>query len=113
HIPDDRRAMSEMFRVLRPGGELWVSVPVVGESTYEDWSKQTPQERIEAFLQYDHVRIYGLDIADRLASVGFSVEVLSTEQLPPEDVTREGLATRRPTRIFLCRKREAGDRSAQ
>lgn len=27
HIPDDRRAVGELFRVLRPGGEMAVTVP--------------------------------------------------------------------------------------
>ena len=36
HIPDDRKALSEVFRILAPGGMLIVQVPIRGETTYED-----------------------------------------------------------------------------
>lgn len=73
HIPDDASAMREMYRILRPGGFLLAMVPIKGEKTYEDSSIVDPAERIKHFGQDDHVRIYGRDIRDRLASVGFSV----------------------------------------
>lgn len=74
HIPDDRLAMSEMYRVMAPGGFGIFQVPMADiEKTYEDWNLTTPEEREKAFGQHDHVRWYGHDYPERLESVGFKV----------------------------------------
>lgn len=74
HIQDDIKAMTEMFRVLKPGGWLCVQVPIKGKVTYEDAMVKTADERMKRFGQHDHVRIYGTDIANRLHKAGFNVE---------------------------------------
>jgi SAM-dependent methyltransferase len=75
HIPDDKKAMSELFRVMKPGGFGIFQVPIDYDSatTYEDFSITTPEVREKAFGQYDHVRLYGRDYKNRLESVGFQV----------------------------------------
>lgn len=91
HIEDDRKAMSELFRVLKKGGRGIFQIPqdVKLEKTYEDFSIQDPKQRAEKFGQYDHVRVYGMDYFDRLRSVGFEVEELRyAKQLKPEEVKR-------------------------
>jgi SAM-dependent methyltransferase len=76
HVPDDRRAMREMVRVLRPGGTALLLVPIVLEQpTLEDPSIATPEQRREHYWQEDHVRLYGGDFRDRLAEEGFEVKV--------------------------------------
>ena len=76
HIPDDRKAMSELYRVLKPGGTAILQVPYEEDrtETYEDDTITDPKERARIFGQYDHVRIYGLDYYERLRSVGFKVK---------------------------------------
>jgi len=75
HILDDTKAMSEIYRILKPGGTGILQVPIsmVLTDTYEDSSVISPQEREKVFGQKDHVRIYGADYEYRLMSVGFSV----------------------------------------
>lgn len=75
HIPDDTLAMNELLRVMKVGGNGVFQVPIdyERETTYEDFSITTPEEREKAFGQYDHVRWYGRDYKERLASVGFKV----------------------------------------
>jgi SAM-dependent methyltransferase len=76
HVPDDRRAMREMVRVLKPGGLALLLVPIVLEQpTLEDPAIVTPAQRKEAYWQEDHVRLYGGDFRDRLEEEGFSVTV--------------------------------------
>src|SRR4051812_99023 len=76
HVPDDRQAMREMVRVLRPGGVAMLLVPIVLEQpTLEDPAIVTPAQRKEAYWQEDHVRLYGGDFPQRLEGEGFEVTV--------------------------------------
>ncbi|MEZ4778432.1 MAG: methyltransferase domain-containing protein [Flavobacteriaceae bacterium] len=78
HIPEDTKAMQELFRVLAPNGTAIIQVPYEKErtTTFEDNSITDPKERAKIFGQYDHVRVYGMDYFEKLASVGFSVETI-------------------------------------
>lgn len=73
-VPEDRKAMSELYRVLRSGGWAILQVPISLslDRTFED-PTVTPNERAKMFGGMYHVRIYGKDFEDKLASVGFSV----------------------------------------
>jgi SAM-dependent methyltransferase len=81
HIPDDHAALSELYRVLKPGGWACIQVPFEGETTQEDLSISDPMERERRYGQQDHVRSYGKDFVLRLEAAGFSVTVLSKEML--------------------------------
>jgi SAM-dependent methyltransferase len=76
HVTDAKKCMSELYRVMKPGGFGIFQVPqdFTREKTYEDPSIITPEEREKHFWQYDHVRLFGLDYPDWLRSVGFTVE---------------------------------------
>lgn len=92
HVPDDRKAMRELYRVLKPGGWAILHVPILREVTYEDPSVTTPEERLRVFGQSDHVRMYGLDYADRLREAGFDVSVEPfVDTFSAEEVERLGL----------------------
>jgi len=101
HIPDDRKAMREMFRLLKPGGVALLSAPInaTRQQTYENPSVTSAEARYAHFSQADHVRYYGLDFADRLAEAGFAVE---TFRLPPEQEVTYGLL--RDEWITIARK---------
>jgi len=75
HIEDDKKAMSELYRVLKPGGMGVFQIPqdLSLEKTYEDFSITSKEDRKKHFGQYDHVRVYGKDYFDRLRKVGFTV----------------------------------------
>nr|WP_276389813.1 class I SAM-dependent methyltransferase [Eudoraea chungangensis] len=95
HIPDDKKAMSELYRVMKPSGWGIVQIPqdLKRETTYEDNSITDRKERAKIFGQYDHVRVYGRDYFDRLRNVGFTVnEVDYTNFLSPEEVDNYRLA---------------------
>ncbi|MDC6469395.1 class I SAM-dependent methyltransferase [Flavobacteriaceae bacterium] len=73
HIPDDKKAMEELYRVLKKGGTLIAQVPLNEEldETFEDDTITDKKERTRIFGQYDHVRVYGKDYYTRLNTVGF------------------------------------------
>jgi SAM-dependent methyltransferase len=77
HVPEDRRAMREIRRVLKPGGRAILQVPLQFElaTTLEDLSITDPATRERLYGQPDHVRLYGRDYLDRLAESGFMVHV--------------------------------------
>lgn len=95
HIPDDTKAMQELYRVMKPGGWGIFQIPqdLKREQTFEDNTITDRKERARIFGQYDHVRIYGKDYFDKLRSIGFTVEEVDyTNRLPKEDVEKYRLA---------------------
>jgi SAM-dependent methyltransferase len=78
HIQDERRALKELSRVLKPGGWGIVQVPMdlSLEKTKEDPSADTPEKRLAAFGQDDHVRLYAADFKQRLVNEGFKVQCI-------------------------------------
>lgn len=102
HIQDDHKAMSELYRVLHPKGRLIVQTPFKDGKTYEDFSIQTPADRLIHFGQEDHVRIYSLNgLKERLEKAGFMVEVLSFEE-GHEKNNKYGLSP--AEKILVCKK---------
>lgn len=99
---DDKKALSELYRILTDNGRLVVSVPIVEGwyETYENPQITDPLLRHLHFGQSDHVRIYGRDFRDRLRNAGFSKieEVIATG----EDVVKHGLS--RGDKFFICSK---------
>lgn len=95
HIPNDTKAMQELYRVMKPGGWGIFQIPqdLKREKTFEDDSITDKEERAKIFGQYDHVRIYGRDYFDKLCSIGFTVEEVDyTSALPKEEVEKYRLA---------------------
>ncbi len=105
HIPDDHQAMQELYRVMKPGGCGIFQVPMdyAREETYEDFSITSPQERLKAFGQEDHVRWYGKDYPKRLERAGFNVLIDDyVQSFSAEEDWRFGLM--KEEMIYLGRK---------
>lgn len=94
HILDDRQAMRELLRVLKPNGWASLQVPIAyhQEKTFEDVTIQSPEDRLRYFGQEDHVRWYGRDYPDRLTEIGFTVTIENiAESLSSEKIEQYGL----------------------
>lgn len=126
HVPDDRKAMTELHRVLKPGGWTIPQAPLAafteldefrfvvagnngayrefgGTTTFEDWSATSDEERTRLFGQWNHVRIYGQDFRNRLEEAGFQVTVDSyARQI--DVTTAKRLGIERDEDIFYCVK---------
>ena len=95
HIPDDMKAMQELYRILAPGGTAILQVPYEADrdTTFEDNTITDPKERAKIFGQYDHVRVYGMDYFEKLRTAGFHVEAVDyTATLSEEEINTFRLA---------------------
>ncbi len=95
HIPEDTKAMHELYRVMKPNGWGIFQIPqdLKRAVTFEDDSITDKKERTKIFGQYDHVRIYGLDYFDKLRSIGFEVEGVDyTASFTIEEIEKYRLA---------------------
>ncbi len=95
HIPNDKQAMKELYRVLKPGGMGIFQIPqdLKRAVTFTDDSITDPKERALIFGQYDHVRVYGRDYFDQLRNIGFSVlEEDYTAKMPAQAIEKYCLA---------------------
>jgi SAM-dependent methyltransferase len=105
HVPDDRRAMRELHRILRPDGFAIVMVPLVHgvDETSEDPALDTPALRWKYFGSDDHLRQYGKrDFADRLTAAGFALERLGLDFFSAEAFRCAGIAA--DSVLYVVRK---------
>lgn len=92
HIVEDRKAVSEIYRIMKPGGSLLMSVPIYpigSKNTYEDAS--IPYKDYEKVHGHDdHCRSCGLDYYKRFEQIGFTVKTLADYTV--EDLKKFGLS---------------------
>jgi len=105
HIPDDIKALSELRRVLKKGGMAILQTPYSAKlnTTLQDSGIDDDNSRLHLYGQEDHVRLYGLDIFDRFASVGLLPDIKVHDlTLSNIDSSRYGVNPREP--LFLYTK---------
>jgi SAM-dependent methyltransferase len=113
HIVDDRKAMSELRRVLKPAGVALIAVPqdLTKETTLEDPTITSRADRLRVFKHEDHVRIYGADFMDRLEAAGLATKLDRFGETLPESVRRRHAIRYEP--IYRATKRAAASAAAQ
>lgn len=103
HVLDDRKAMCELQRVLKPSGWSILQVPINGDHTIEDSTIIDPVERGKIFGGLDFVRSYGPDYCNRLKECGFDVEKINAREITSE-LEMEKMNIHRNENIFYCTK---------
>jgi len=112
HVLDDKKAMNEILRVLKPGGWTILQSPIDRnrEKTFEDPRILLPNERARVFGQSDHVRIYGKDYKYRLEEAGFIVKIDNfIKKFEINDIKIYGLT--KDEKIYFCTKPKKKNKS--
>ena len=100
HVPDDMAVLRNIYRALKPGGEAWLIVPLWNKPTEDGSFDIPPRERERRFGQWDHVRQYGPDFADRIRAAGFDLEEIDASGI--DNAARHFYAL--DDRLFRARK---------
>ncbi len=107
HVKDDRKAMREFFRVLKPGGWALISSPIrLDQKTVEDPTITSREERKRVFGERSHYRYYGYDMFERLEESGFKVRLDLGQDV--DQKTQEIYGLRDDENIFFCSKPLSG-----
>lgn len=104
HVPDDIKAMKELYRVLKKEGICIISVPMSkSPKTLEEPQYNSPELREKYYGQEDHLRRYGLDFKERLESVGFKVDEIKPIDVV-DNILEKKLYGLSNSSIFVCTK---------
>ena len=103
HVDDVDQALIELHRILRTGGMAILQTPYssILENTWEDAGIKTPLQRLTAYGQEDHVRLFGQDIFTRIEAIGFSSLVATHNELLPNTSSKKyGVNLNEPFMLF-------------
>jgi SAM-dependent methyltransferase len=74
HVPDTDRALAELFRVIAPGGRMYLQVPLMSGVTCAPTEPEFHADNTPVFWNF------GWDLTDRLRAAGFTTTVLVTDE---------------------------------
>ena len=106
HVPNYRSAVKELYRITKPGGYTFITVPLLESlsTTYEDETVTTVEQRVKTFGQYDHVRIFGMDFSGAMSDVGFEVIVYDGDTCNEKIRPVIGPGNYDYNKAFVCKK---------
>ena len=103
-VPEDRKAMQEIHRVLRPGGRALIVDTIEGDTTRE-LGHLSKKELQEVYGDEATCRVYGRDITEILGSYGLKANIIDyVKQLSPEFIDKECLSNAFDAEIIDCIK---------
>ena len=105
HIVEDQQAISELYRILKPGAWGVISLPIYGQTTLE-FPDLDADGRTRMYGIAEHVRLNGLDIANKLTAAGFAVDIISMDSVKGNwlDRTVSSPHIESDKTLFFCHK---------
>ncbi|MCR4651619.1 MAG: class I SAM-dependent methyltransferase [Lachnospiraceae bacterium] len=105
HVSNEKRAISELKRVIKKTGKLILSFPICTSiATIEEDTISSPEERMTYYGQKDHVRLYGFDYKERLETFGLKVNLYSPNRIMnEEEIKRYGFIY--DDIVLICEKK--------
>ncbi len=94
HIPDDLKAMQNMYGILKPDGKAIMMAPILKntDEVDEDPNCIDVAERWRRFGQDDHIRLYSRKVfVERLRAAGFNIEIIEGKNLDKHELTKYGI----------------------
>jgi SAM-dependent methyltransferase len=107
HVPDERRAIEEMRRVLKLTGVALIGtiIDFNNPHTFETAAANTPPKRLQYYSEPDLLRLHGTDFDQRLVEGGFRVEIIDYPSILGEETRNKyALGDGRRELIFRCTK---------
>lgn len=76
HVPNERKALHELYRVLKSGGSLFLMslMDPDAQLTVENPEFNTPEKKLRHYGEKDLERLYGNDFSERIAADDVTVE---------------------------------------
>lgn len=108
HVENYQTALHELCRILKPGGTLIISFPILSslptviEET--EHTEENKKKRLQLYGQADHLRIFGADSREILEKAGFRVSVINGDKMPKQILPVTGPADYDVNYLFVCRK---------
>ncbi|MCC8164610.1 MAG: class I SAM-dependent methyltransferase [Planctomycetes bacterium] len=105
HVNDDIKALSEMIRILKPTGAALITVPTNLDSavTVESMPTMNDKDRTELCGQFDHIRLYGSDVTDRLNTCS-RCEVFDGSTIDDRVMQAVGPGSIDVNLLYICKK---------
>ena len=103
-VPEDRKGMQEIYRVLRPGGRALIIDTIEGEHTVE--LGHLPKETLlKEYGDENTCRVYGRDITEILGTYGLKAQIIDyVKQLPSDFIEKQRLQNAFDAEIIDCIK---------
>ena len=117
HVDDYNQALHELYRILKPGGKLIISFPIISALPTVVEEQDVPDNEIEEerrarrlknYGQADHLRIFGADSKDVLIQAGFKVSIIDGSKMDKRILPVVGPADYDVNYLFLCEKHQNG-----
>lgn len=104
HVPEYRRAIQELYRILKSGGMLELSIPQFRGEKHTTSETRSEEDNWRLYGQADHLRIFGMDITDILMECGFTVTAIEGKEYAENMGCRLGPSEYDIDCIYICKK---------
>ncbi len=107
HIPDEAKAIKEIYRVLKKNGLaiLMTLIDLESKNTFEDKKIISSKDKLKYYGEFDLCRLHGLDFMDRIKKHNFKVEVIDYRKSFSEEIqSKFSLGDGKREIIYKCEK---------